>query len=349
MSTTPTRSNTLGALSAAETQNEIRQKNTEVIKEIVTGDFEDGGLLNRQQFANFYQRVQNETTALDQVRTVSLNGPQAQIDKIGVGERQLRAVGEAERADLRGIDTSKIDIDVAKTSLPYELSREVVEDTIEYENTSEIILNHFTQQYSVDTEDLAFNGDEDDADEFLGINDGWLKIAEDRGAEEIDHGDETVDTDLFYRLAQRVPDRYHRTGNHVFYISRNQGLEYKRELAERQTDLGDQNVTDGTFMTPVGYPVVMSPVMPHETIMFADPMNLIHAVHRDMRVGVTMDSERVVMNDLWAQYNLTSRFDFQIEEVNGLSLATNVDSPWVNDDGNGDGNGDGTDEVEEEV
>lgn len=316
-------------VSQSPSSSQIRKQNTEILKEIVTGDFEEGGLLNRQQFANFYEQVQNETVALDLVRSVPLSGPQAQIDKIGVGERQLRAVDEAERAETREVETTSIDIDVEKTSLPWELSREVIEDTIGYENTSEVILNHFSQQYAVDTEDLAFNGDEDDADEFIAINDGWLKIADDRGASEVDHSGETVDTDLFYRLAQHVPDKYHRTGSHVFFMSRNQGLEYKRELAERQTDLGDQNVTDGTFMTPVGYPAVLSPAMPHDTIMFVDPRNLIHAVHRDMRVGVTMDSERVVMHDLYGQYNLTSRFDFQIEEIEGMSLASNIDSPWI--------------------
>lgn len=316
-------------VSQSPSSSQIRKQNTEILKEIVTGDFDEGGLLNRQQFTDFYQNVQNETVALDLVRSVPLSGPQAQIDKIGVGERQLRAVDEGERVENREVETTSIDIDVTKTSLPWELSREVIEDTIEYENTSEIILNHFAQQYGVDTEDLAFNGDEDAADEFLEINDGWLKIAEERGATELDHGGEAVETDLFYRLAQRVPDKYHRTGDHVFFMSRNQALEYKRELSERQTDLGDQNVIDGTFMTPVGYPAVLTPAMPNDTIMFTDPQNLIHAIHRDMRVGVTMDSEKVVMHDLYGQYNLTSRFDFQIEEIEGMSLATNVDDPWV--------------------
>lgn len=323
-------------LSTAETLEQIRNKNAEVVKEITTGDFQEGGLLNRQQFANFYQEVQNQVQALDQVRTVPLSGPQAQIDKIGVGERQLRQVGEAERADLRSIQTDKIDIDVVKTSLPYELSRETVEDTIEYENTSEIILSQFSQQYGVDMEDLAFNGDEDyedvdnpDDEAFLSINDGWLKIANERGSPSVDHSGETISTELFYQIAQSVDDKYHRTGNHRFYMSRKQALEYKKELSARESDLGDQNVVNGEFMTPVGYPVSMSPVMPDDTVFFADPQNLIHAVHRDMRVGVTMTSERVVMNDLFAQYNLTSRFDFQIEEEDGVCVAENLDTPWA--------------------
>lgn len=326
---------TSSELTNAEMLNAVRNKNSDVIKQIATADFTDGGQLNRQQFAEFYQEVQDETVALDLVRTVPLNGPQYQIDKIGVGERQLRSVGEGSSATLRGISTGSVDLDVVKTSLPYELTRETVEDTIEYENTAEIILSHFTQQYGVDTEDLAFNGDESFTDggsateEFLTINDGWLKIASDRGAPYVDGGNETVDTEKFYTMAQLVDDKYHREGNNRFFMSRKNALEYKKYLSQRETDLGDQNIQDGEFMTPVGYPVTISPVMPHDQVLFADPQNLIHAVHRDMRVDVTTESERVVMNDLFAQYNLTSRFDFEIEETEGVALMDNIASGWA--------------------
>lgn len=322
-------------LSQEETLQAIRQKNAEVIKDVTTGDFSSGGQLNRQQFAEFYQEVQDETVAMDLVRTVPLDGPQYQIDKIGVGQRQLRAVGETSSASLRSISTGKVDLDVVKTSLPYELSREVVEDTLEYENTAEIILSHFTQQYAVDTEDLAWNGDTTFTDggsateQFLTINDGWLKIANDRGAPYVDGGNETVDTEKFYTMAQMVDDKYHREGNNRFFMSRKNALEYKKQLSQRESNLGDQNVTSGEFMTPVGYPVTISPVMPHDKVLFADPQNLIHAVHRDMRVDVTTESERVVLNDLFAQYNMTSRFDFEIEEADGVCLMDNIASGWA--------------------
>lgn len=328
-------SSTLNQLSREETLSAVRNKNAEVLKDIVTGDFQQGGLLNRQQFAQFFQEVQNDTTAMDMVRTVPLDGPQAQIDKIGVGERQLRAVGEGDSAELRGIQTDQINIDVVKTSLPWELTRETVEDTLEYENTAEIILSHFSQQYAVDMEDLAFNGDTTFSDggsaeeAFRTINDGWLKLANDRGSPYVDNGGTNVDTDLFYDLAQSVDPKYHRSGNNVFFMSRNQALEYKRTLTQRETDLGDQNIQNGSFMSPVGYPVVISDVFPDDHVLFCDPENLIHAVHRDMRVGVSTDTERVLMNDLFAQYNLTSRFDFEIEDENALAYADNIATPWT--------------------
>ena len=322
-------------LSKAETLQAVRNKNSQVIKDITTQSFAEGGLLNRQQFATFYQEVQDEAQLLDRVRFEPLSGPEYQIDRIGIGEFNLRGVGEGDRADLRDIETGQIDIDVVKTSLPFELTRETIEDTLEYENTAEIILSKFTQAYAFETEYLGWQGDTDyvDADPgdepegFKSINDGWFKIAEERGSPTVDAGATTLDEGHLFDATYAMEDMFLRASDPLFVCHPKQAIAYREALSDRQTMLGDEMLTTGQMPTPTGYNIAVSSALPIDQAMFTDLSNLIYAVHRDMRVSVTTESEAVVMNDLFAQYNLTSRFDYQIEDEDGVVVIDNLADP----------------------
>lgn len=320
-------------LDRQQTINAIRNKNSQVIKEITTSDFEDGGKLNRQQFAEFFQQVQDEAQLLDTVRTEPLDGPEYQIDRLGIGDFNLRAVGEGESAATRDIDTSKVDIDVVKVSLPYELTRETVEDTIEYENTAEIILQQFSQVFGFETEYLAWQGDEaydgtgDEPQDFLNINDGWFQVAADEGAASVDAEGGTLDEDHLFDATYEIEDKYLRAADPVFMCHPKQAIAYRQSLSARETPLGDEMLTGDAMPTPTGYNIVTSSAMPSDAAMFTDPSNLVYAVHRDMRVDVTTESEKVVMNDLFAQYNLTARFDFVIEDEDAVVTIDNLGEP----------------------
>jgi hypothetical protein len=325
-------------LNREQTLSAIRNKNAEVIKEITTGDFQDGGRLNRQQFAEFYQEVIDESNVLDRVRRVPVDGPESQIDRIGVGERLLREVGEnssvTDQSDT--IDSSKVDIDVTKVGFGWDLSRETVEDTIEYENTAQIILSQFSSQYQFDLETLAFQGDTDatlddgsgDPHPFYSILDGWIVEAESDGAAVDDDGaTDTLTSGHLFDLTYNIEDKYLNATDPVFFAHPKQVMAYRQDLAERETSLGDSMLTTDEVPTPTGYPIVPSTAVQSDTVVFTDPMNLAFAPHRDMRVDVTTESEKVVKNDLFAQYGVTSRIDFAVEQGEAVSIIENMAEP----------------------
>ena len=322
-------------LSKTETLRAVRNKNSQVIKDITTQSFDEGGLLNRQQFATFYQEVQDSAQLLDRARFEPLSGPEYQIDRLGIGEFNLRAVGEGDRADLRDIETGQIPIDVVKTSLPWELTRETIEDTLEYENTAEIILSKFTQAFGFETEYLAWQGDTDleAADEpdepldFITINDGWFKVAEERNSPTVDGTGTTLDDGVLFDATYEMEDVYLRASDPLFIAHPKQVIAYRQALSDRETNLGDQMLTSADTPTPTGYNIAQSSAVPIDRVMFTDFSNLIYAVHRDMRVSVTTESEAVVMNDLFAQYNITARFDYTIEDEDGVVVIENLDEP----------------------
>lgn len=320
-------------LSKQQTINAIRNKNTQVIKEITTGDFGDGGRLNRQQFAEFYQEVIAESNVLDQVRRIPVDGPDSQIDRIGVGQRLLRQIGEGEAVEDKEPQTSKVEIDVTKVGFGWDLTRETVEDTIEYENTAEILLSQFSDQYAFDLEALGFGGglaDMEDIDaDFYGIMDGWFGVAETDGAEVLDASGEGIllNEDVLFDMTYVMPDKYVQATSPAFMAHPKQLIAYRQSLSDRDTALGDEMLEGARIPTPTGYPIIGSSAVPVDRVMFTDPMNLAFAPHRDVRVDVTTESEKVVKNDLFAQYAMTSRIDFTVEQGEAVSVVEGLDEP----------------------
>jgi len=322
-------------LDRSQTLSAIRNKNAEVIKEITTGDFADGGKLNRQQFAEFYQEVIEESDFLDRVRRRPVDGPEAQIDRIGVGERLLREVGEGNAVSDETVNTGKVNIDVTKVGFGWDLSRETVEDTIEYQNTAEIILSQFTGQYQFDLETLAFQGDTSetvgdgsgDPHPFFSILDGWKVSAEGDGADVSDKAGTTLNSSILFELTYSMPEKYLQATSPVFVAHPKQVVAYREDLSNRDTPLGDEMLSGGQVPTPTGYPLVASSAVDIGDVFLTDPQNLIFAPHRDMRVNVTTQSEKVVKNDLFAQYGVTSRIDFAVEQGEAMVIGENLDDP----------------------
>jgi HK97 family phage major capsid protein len=296
------------------------------LNKVTTGDFSGGGLLNRQQFDEFFQIAQDAPQIMDQVRFERLAGPKQQIDRIGVGERLLREATEAQSGSLNDPNTDSIDMDATKMELPWEVSMETVEDTIEGEGTADILVDKFARQFGIDSEDLAFNGDESSGDPFLGINDGWIVDAETQGpAANVDHQNATVDKTIFSDLMTSLDPKYRRNPeNLVFMTSLNQKQNYKEYLTDRSTAAGDAMLMSGEEPTPYGRPIVTPVGFPDDRIMLTTPMNLVWGVHRDVNMRVTQEGEAVVKRDLYGIYNLLARTDYKVEAADAVALAQNV-------------------------
>lgn len=304
-------------------------RNDRSLQKVTTGDFSGGGLLNRQQFEEFSLMAQDQTQVMDQVRFEAVDHPKGQIDRLGVGERLLRAATEATAGTQQAPQTGSIQYDSVKMELPWEVSMETVEDTIEGDGTADRLVELFAQQFGVDSEDLAFNGDESSTDNFLQINDGWITKADaSTDTNTYDHGNAAIDKEAFDNLLRGLPDKYRRdTSNLVFMTSLDQKQAYKDYLTDRSTASGDAMLMTGEEPTPYGLPIETPVGFPDGRVMLTDLRNLIWVAQRQMRMRFTQEGEAVVNRDLFAIYNLLARTDYQIEDANGISLASNVAAP----------------------
>lgn len=321
---------------SARTENRRALQSTEKDTPINTNtSFGTGGTLNRQQFDQFFQEVQDVPQILNRVRAVDVPlGEEHQIDAIGVGERIIRSATEGQSGDEVGVSDRKVDIDMVELELPFSISRRVLEDTIEGGNTADVIMDLFGSQFAVDSEDLGFIGGDpvgdltgDDAT-FAGINDGWLQQSLNENRDVYDHASADIDESAFSALINELDPKYQRNGQELAFItSWRQKQAYKEYLTERDTAAGDAMLMTGDEPTPYGHEIITPVGMPDDYVMFCNPQNLIWAVLRDVDLQVTAEGSRVVLERLAAIGNFTARTDYVIEDPEGIVVAENVASP----------------------
>jgi len=306
----------------------------DALKQITTGDLGDGGTLPRGMFDEFFTEVQDQSVVLDRVRTVPVGRSKTRIPKIGVGERLRQGQDEnttgTDQSDA--VNTDYVDIDCEKGSIPWKLTRETVEENPERENLADKILSLMSQQWAVDTEDLAFVGDESDTG-FVAQNNGWLKIAADRGSPIYHHDDagdgtgtaQPVDNSLFHETIQTTDSKYLRA-DPVFMVNTKQMQEYMNTLVGREDGLGAQVLLGESDVNPFGYDIVGTPMVPEDQALFTPAQNLIYALrYDDVRVEVLQQSDEVFDNDLYAKYKIVGKDDFEIQDENGVVLVEGVE------------------------
>lgn len=296
----------------------------------------NGGYLNPEQSTTFIRKVINEPTMLKAARTVTMGSPQKDINKIGFGSRILRPAvsGVALSANDRAKPTTgKVQLNTKEVIAEIRLPYDVVEDNIEKAMVSEsmgagpgsmsmdgikgTIIDMIAQRAALDLEELALSGDTSSLDTYLALTDGYLKLA---NAHIMDAGNTTISPALFKAGLQAMPTQYLRNRaalNH--YLSVFQELEYRGQLANRLTTLGDANIQGTAPVFGAGVPVVAGAMFPDHLGLLTNPLNLIFGIQRQIQIETDKDiraREYIIV--------LTARVDFKIEEVDAVVKYTNI-------------------------
>lgn len=322
--------------------DETRQANRRAMQKDTIDSAGDlsGGQFPRRLFEEFFQQVQEQAELLDRIRTVALDYHQQAIPQIGVGERLMQEVSEGNSVedDFESANTGQVDIDVKKTVVPWELTNESVEDTVD--DVADILLTKFQQQFAADAQELGVAGHESSPgtyfsgdDQFFGINDGWLAIAEGQGSSSriggnssmpsYDHGGGGVTTTLFDETILTIEQKYLRT-DPIFLTSRKNVQRYKSFLTDKESGLGDAVLLGDADLTPFDFDVLGVFGMPDDKGLFTAPENLIWALRRDMEIDVVENSDETLERDLFARYALRARHDYQIEDLDAGVVMTNI-------------------------
>lgn len=306
----------------------------DALKQITTGDLGTGGTLPREMFDEFFTEVQDRAEVLNRVRTVPVGRSKTRIPKIGVGERLRQGQAENTSQSESGVSTDYVDIDCEKGSVYWSLTRETVEENPEREQLADTIMTLMANQWGVDTEDLGFVGDVAGSG-FETQNDGWMTIANARGAPTYSHQaddgsgtmvDQPIDTSLFHETIQTLDSKYLRA-NPVFLLNTKQLQEYANNLTEREDGLGATVLMGDSELTPFSYDIVGSAVVPEGEGLFTPPQNLIYALRYDnLRVDVLQESDEVFDNDLFAKYKIVGKDDFEIQDENAVVHITGIET-----------------------
>jgi len=305
-----------------------RGKNEDALEKLDTTTMA-GGVLPRDLFEQFYQKVVDEANIMDVIRTEDLPRQKMALPRISVGERQREAASEGTGTSSDAdVSTDQIDMDVEKGVLSYDLTRESVDDTVD--NVDEIVLNMLARQFAVDTQDLGINGDSTGSG-FVAQNDGWLKILNDRADTNVyDHANsgtpQPVNTELFNQAIQTMPNKYLRSDRFepMFFMNMNQLQAYRDDLAERNDPLGSAVIFGDEDITPFSYDIRGVAAWPEDQVVFTHPENFIYGLYDEVEIRVLDETDKVAENDLFARYFMRVRDDFQIEDEEAAVLVKGV-------------------------
>jgi len=249
-------------------------------KAIVTTDaIAAQGKLNPAQADKFIDYVFDLTGLSGKVRTVKFRNEQYDIDKINIGKRAAVPKQEAKDPGVRrGITTSKVSLNPKEIMLPVEISDTFLDINLEGASVEDHIMKMFAKQFANDLEELYIDGDilgpaqiSDDIyddgdttsivkDTYLGLTDGWLKIA--RGGNVVDANGTNIGSALFSKMLNAIPEKYKRNKMDMkFFLSSNSEQNYRLAVSNRATAAGDNALNSTSNLTPFGMELVPVPLL----------------------------------------------------------------------------------------
>jgi len=273
----------------------------------------NGGLLNAEQNNTFIRNVIDQPTIIRQLRNVTMNSPEREMPKIGIGNRMLKAASQTAGSRALAIgdrtkpDTNKIKLQTSEVIAEIRLPYETLEDNIERGGMEDTILALIAERAALDLEELIVQGDTGSADPFLALQDGVLKRLTSNVVDGTGIG---ITSDLFNNTVKALPTQYRRNKNQMrFFLPHDVEQDYRNEQAKRGTNLGDTTLTGEQPLRLFGSRAEGVAMLPEANGIFTNPKNILFGIQRNVRIETDKDiSAREII------IVLTARIAINIEE-----------------------------------
>lgn len=289
----------------------------------------NGGYLQPEQANQFYRKLIDQPTMLKEVRTVRMTRPKMEINKIQFATRILRAANQGAigsrklvSADRSAPTESKITLTtqeiIAQVNLPYETIEDNIEGgEIDANQFQQTVLDLIAERAALDLEELLITGDTASGDAYLALFDGVVK----QSVSNIVNVNATgIGPQMFADMIKALPTKYHRLLNRFrFYVNTTKAIDYRMQIAQRQTGLGDAYLTGTAPISVLGVEMHGAALMPVTNAMLLIPQNIIWGIQRDVRMEFSKDIEERVIKIV-----MTLRVATKYEEEDMTGKATNV-------------------------
>jgi HK97 family phage major capsid protein len=285
-----------------------------------------GGILNAEQSAQFIEYIFEQQVLARDGRRVTMRGNTAELEKLNVGERVIRAAAQADASYTNaGVTFTKVEITTKKVRLDWEVSSEALEDNIEGAGLEDHLVRTMTRAFANDLEDLAINGTGTGTNTFLNILEGFY-VKEQTGNSAGTFG---TDVEDLQALVLAMPRKYRASRAAMkFYASSEtvadiiNGLGSSGNLpSERIVERVIDGVAPQTLGAPIQYrvlgiPLVEVPLMPAGFVSLTFPENRIWGFQRDVTVHREFQPKKDTI-----EYTTFLRFGAQIEETDAVAYA----------------------------
>lgn len=230
---------------------------------------------------------------LQKVTTERMSRLTKDIDVIDIARRQLVRVAEGSEpadADLVGVGEEGGKLRALEVQLFAALKLSTLRDNKDNPNLIKIVEDGFNTRLTGDLVDLAFNGENDDggganqAEKFLRLNKGWVKIAQEAeaadGVQGVDIDPATDGWKATLSAIMNAGDERWRPMS-AFLMNLADADAYAEELGAHVT--GTPLTAESPLRRYQGYPIEAHPRMPRGKVLFTPLKNLVYGVSTDIR------------------------------------------------------------------
>ena len=302
---------------------------------------DDGGMMPPEMATTFYRKIMDVPSIFSAVRQIPMARNEMRIPTIASNGRMLRTarnmyspgtVGDdpgygypnrgldkSERGKIRtGLITMKTDELIAVMYLTYEMLEDVIEGgAIDNTDFQSLVLDIMANQIALDLEEKLVLGDTSSQDDYLALQDGILKMV---SSNIVNQNSAPISHLLFAEMLKSLPQRYRPALPQMkFFVNSNVEIDYRAQLASRQTSLGDGMLTGSAPVSIMGVPMVRGGFFPTDTIVLTDPRNFMFGVQRRFRLATDRDEENRIIKII-----VTMRVGQAVEEEEMAVKAINV-------------------------
>lgn len=287
-----------------------------------------GGKMNAEQATQFMTFMQDYSPFLSKVNFIRMQKTTRDLDTLDVNKRALRRQAEnTENVPTGTVSHMRRTLNAVGVIMPYDVTFQYMKENIEGENVNTTLAQMFAKQFANDTVELAFLGDESSDDNFISINDGWLKIAKDDSATHKFDTEGSTDylNTVFPGLLDSMPDKYFNLYTEEdkskikIFCSPAVNRKYKRQLQARNSALGDALITSGQNVNYDGFEIVPVAFIPDDMQIVTPYENLVYGVY-----GQSLEVYHEVKPRFTRyEYTLLADFDMEINNPDALVIGGN--------------------------
>lgn len=293
--------------------------------------FATGGKLNPETADRFIDYLIEKQVALSRVSVRRMMGPQGNTDVLAVSRRKIRKAVEGVDPELAdAIATRRRILNTVEVIWAEDLTLTFLEDNIERRGAEVHIGQMLARQFGNDLNDLGWNGSEDQDssgdDGFVGINDGWIKLAED-DAQVNDLDASTLstptNTEILNATFRKLPVEFKGLPTLNYFVPVPFAERYAEEVSTRETPLGDQMLVNGfPMLRYFGHSVVPESHLWEENedkLVLTPPENLYFGIQRQLMIDSEWRPRKRAI-----EFTLTARADYEYSTGLAIVLVDNI-------------------------
>lgn len=300
---------------------------------VVGSTTDDGGILSPEQSRQFIEYIWEQQVLAQDGRKVTMRSNTAELEKLNVGERVIRAANQADGSYTNAaVAFTKVEIVTKKIRLDWEVATEALEDNIEGLQLEDHLVRAMTRAFANDLEDLAINGVGSGTNVFLKILEGFYakELAGGNQAASVASSGSTWTVQDLQDIILAMPRKYRGSRSAMkFYagsptissllnsLAQTGNLNSER-IVERIVDGSVPQVVGAPLQYRVlGLPIMEVPYLPDNYVSLTFPENRIWGFQRD----VTVHREFKPKKDT-VEYTVFVRFGVQVEETDAVAYGS---------------------------